>query len=287
MRPVTFLAAALALSVLADAPAHAGECEDRVVSVGNGQTRIITTCGEGQPSDPAASPSPSAPSRFWGSQLIIGPARAGPDGLTCYEIGSVAFTSATARDAHQGRVGRVIAAVQANPAVYLRCDAPSTAEGEEPSAPAPEQVAEAFINAVDFRPPEPVIQPGYAIAGLPAFLEPGGTDAVAPITRSDTPYGTFLAEARQSLRVHWGQGAVDALTGDSGWITYGQRSGGPWPSGDVSFVYRDPGAVTVQVVRDWAFEWTFSDGPSGRLAFSLDASVGPFEVDEVQAVRVR
>ena len=269
-------------------------CAGEVVREPTGTSRVVTECPS--PGNPGNAPSPGTgspaadqPARFWGTQLVIGPARGGPDGFTCYELGSVSFASPSERDAHQARIGSIIASVQANSAVYLRCDVPPTGSDNESPAPlpTPEQVAEAFVNAVDFEPPAPRIQPGYAIAGLPAFLEPGGTEELAPVTRADTPYGPFRAEARQSLSVHWGQGAVDAESGESGWVTYGDRSGGPWPDGDISFVYRDPGTVTVQVVREWTFEWSFADGPAGTLSFALEGEAGPFEIDEVQAVRVR
>ena len=294
MRTIGLLVLAVGALLQPGASAAASPCEDEIIQGSGATSRVVTACPSpgsfgNAPSPGSPSPAADQPARFWGTQLLLGPARGGPDGFTCYELVSVSFASPSERDAHEGRMGRIIASVQANTAVYLRCDVPPTGGDTKGPAPPPTpgQVAEAFLNAVDFEPPAPRIQPGYAIAGLPAFLEPGGTEELAPVTRANSPYGAFRAEARQSLSVHWGQGAVDAESGESGWVTYGDRSGGPWPDGDISFVYRDPGTVTVQVVRDWTFEWSFADGPAGTLSFALDGDAGPFEVDEVQAVRVR
>ena len=309
MRWSVLAVSSVVLVVAAGGAASAEPCTNRAVGGMGDPTSVVTECspssasghpsesgsaagsGSGSgtsPSDGGAdSSSADRPAVFWGTRLVIGPVRGGPDGLTCFETVPVGFPTASERDAHQAQVTALIAAVEANSQTYLRCNARPEGDDDAALLPAPEQLAEAFIHAVAFEPPDPRIRPGYAITGLPAFLEPGGTDAIAPITRPDSPYGTFHAEAEPTLRVHWGDGAVHAVTDERGWIEYGSRSGGPWPHGDITFVYRDPGTVTVSVVREWAFHWSFSAGPSGVLVFPLAGQAGPLPIDEVQAVRVR
>jgi len=142
--------------------------------------------------------------------------------------------------------------------------------------PSPEQVALSYRELAQPPAPEPRIAPGWAITGLPAYLESGGRRA------QDFPFDTVLGPLRISaafshLTVDWGDGSGPQryATGDLG---------GPHPDGGIRWIYTDVGVVDVTVVQHWTVTWSVG-GESGTFEdVTSQASIPAFEVEQVQAV---
>jgi len=142
--------------------------------------------------------------------------------------------------------------------------------------PSPEQVALSYRELAQPPAPKPRIAPGWAITGLPAYLESGGRRA------QDFPFDTVLGPLRISaafshLTVDWGDGSGPQRypAGDLG---------GPYPDGGIRWVYTDVGVVDVTVVQHWTVTWSVG-GESGTFEdVTSQASIPAFEVEQVQAV---
>ena len=132
-----------------------------------------------------------------------------------------------------------------------------------------------YLNVVPLPEPAPRIAPGRMLVGWRAFLEVGGgldfdfTDATA--------FGQLEIEARATVHVDWGDGSARAGPYAS--------LGGPFPEGDITHVYINPGAYDVEVTLAWSAQWTFAGGqgtiPTG---LSTTATIEDFPVQEGQAV---
>jgi hypothetical protein len=123
---------------------------------------------------------------------------------------------------------------------------------------------------------EPHIAPGWALTGMPAYLEIGGprthetsVDLPAPFT------GAAGISASASYTVDWGDGTVeDGIA----------STGGPYPDGDVVHTYADTDELEVQVTATWTGTWELGPASGPLPAIQLTRSV-PLEVRELQAVR--
>ena len=108
-------------------------------------------------------------------------------------------------------------------------------------------------------PPQPRIQPGWAIAGKDAFLELGGARSV---TRHFDAFGydlTIIATATTN-DIAWGDGSR----------TDGTRSaGGPWSDGDLTDVWIAAGTYDVVATRHWTGVWSLAGGARQAVAGQL------------------
>lgn len=140
----------------------------------------------------------------------------------------------------------------------------------------PKEQAENAINKVVLPTPVLEIDPGWAITGLPAYLETKGTttyEAVIPVGSLN-----FNVKATGQYFVDWGDG-----TGQ--WGPY-DFEGLPWPDGQIKHVYQYTGNYTVTVRELWAFNWQ-SGKNSGVLNDRYSEASIPLTVRELQAVRIR
>lgn len=140
----------------------------------------------------------------------------------------------------------------------------------------PKEQAENAINKVVLPTPVLEIDPGWAITGLPAYLETKGTttyEAVIPVGSLN-----FNVKATGQYFVDWGDG-----TGQ--WGPY-DFEGLPWPEGQIKHVYQYTGNYTVTVRELWAFSWQ-SGKNSGVLNDRYSEASIPLTVRELQAVRIR
>lgn len=144
--------------------------------------------------------------------------------------------------------------------------------------PSPEQVAFAFWNEVDPPSPAPVVAPGWAITGLPAYLEPGTETSVQETF--DTVLGPLtITAAGETVAVDWGDGATTGPVSTA--------SGGPYPDGDITHTYVEVGTVTITVTQYWTGTWSLpAAGAGGSFddAIPRATGIGEFEVRQVQAV---
>jgi hypothetical protein len=137
----------------------------------------------------------------------------------------------------------------------------------------PVVVAEQVVRTISFPAPEPQIEPGRMLVGLTAYL-----DAGPPLDHAhheDTALGPITITATARTTVDWGDGTV----------TEHESAGGPWPDGDITHVYRDPGSYTVTVTYTWVARWDVA-GATGTIDTGL-ATTGVIEdlpVEERQAV---
>ena len=157
---------------------------------------------------------------------------------------------------------------------------PCTGSSAAPTAPSPGAVAAMlWRDRMQLPPPQPRIQPGWAIAGKDAFLELGGARSV---TRHFDAFGydlTIIATATTN-DIAWGDGSR----------TDGTRSaGGPWPDGDLTHVWIAAGTYDVVATRHWTGVWSLAGGARQAVAGQLRtrATIDDFEVRGYQAVRNR
>lgn len=161
-------------------------------------------------------------------------------------------------------------------ASFARCP---LAEGE----PSEEEAISRFVATVPMPAPEPHIAPGRAITGLGAYLETGvDQDTVGPIV-VDVLAGRVTIEPRATVaEVDWGDGSEPR--------TY-QGQAGPWPDGEVVYVYAERGRVDVGVVQRWDAHWSYEGllgSRSGVVAGLWSyGEIVDFPVNEIQAVRDR
>lgn len=128
--------------------------------------------------------------------------------------------------------------------------------------------------------PEPSIEPGYGLTGMPAYLEtnrPLDYDE----TLSQTIQGLTLGievRATGGYEVDWGDGTV---TGPH------DTAGQPHPRGGITHVYGDAGTYDVAVTDTWQLEWRYLDSPwFPAFEATLDPVVlEDFTVRQAQSVR--
>lgn len=145
----------------------------------------------------------------------------------------------------------------------------------------PEEAAIAVLERVPLPAPAPVIAPGWAITGKPAFLEPhlsvpivGGVPTLAE--SRPTELGDMAVSATATYRVDWG----DTETGPHA------GPGGPWPGGNIVHTWTDMGTYDVVVTAEWTVDWRLG-AASGRLTVPTTGTIPGFRVTQVQAVRNR
>lgn len=153
----------------------------------------------------------------------------------------------------------------------------------DPFQELPEELIEHAVRRVavaQLPRPELSIPPGYALAGLPAYLVTNHSLELGPVSRTldlgtASPTVTFTAVGTST--VDWGDGTVTEHT----------VAGAPYPGGQVVHTYADRGPVTVQIVDRWTVTYDVGGRLSGVLFATLDpVTIEDFAVREYRAVRV-
>lgn len=161
------------------------------------------------------------------------------------------------------------------------CPAPQAEEGAEEADPgvAAEQAVVSFWTSRPVPRLAPVIEPGWAITGLRAYLETGPSSATRTQMRVGTPVGTAVLDATADIVVDWGDGTPAEVF---------STTGGPYPDGPISHVYTHTGTVTVTVSQTWGGSWRVVDGAAAGVGGALPAlplgAAMQLPVDEIQAV---
>jgi hypothetical protein len=147
--------------------------------------------------------------------------------------------------------------------------------GESPAA-----IAQAFVRSLGIPAPEPRIDPGWALTGMPAYLEIHGQEA---FTHDEQIPG--FGQLRVSFEptyfeIDWGDGTTRVV--DDG------RTGAPYDgpeSQQISHTYADvDGGNVVRVDARWHATWRLA-GFSGVVGGLQTSEEFPLEVREMQSVR--
>jgi hypothetical protein len=142
--------------------------------------------------------------------------------------------------------------------------------------PSPEVVALAFWRQLELPTPQPQVAPGWAITGLPSYLEPGTTTTVEETF--DTVLGPLTITATgEQVAVDWGDGTTAGPVPAT--------LGGPYPDGGITHVYTDVGTVTITVTQYWQGTWSLPGQGAGTFdTVTRTTPIEGFEVRQVQAV---
>jgi hypothetical protein len=144
----------------------------------------------------------------------------------------------------------------------------------------PAAVAQAFIRSIGIPSPEPHIAPGWALTGMPAYLEIAGQDSFAHEEHIDG-FGLLRVEfAPTSFTVRWGDGAETHVEDGRTGVPYD----GP-ESEQISHTYRDASPDNVvEVDAHWQARWRLG-GIGGAVGGLQTSEEYPLEVREMQTVR--
>lgn len=154
---------------------------------------------------------------------------------------------------------------------------PCPEQPRTPGQPAPiltrALVAARYWEQIPLPKPQPLIAPGRAITGKPAYLETRGQ--TTSTYTSDTGFGPLRIDAVGVYLVTWGDGET------SGPHSY---EGKPWPDGHITHEYLTVGRYNIVVVEKWTATWSL-DGESGVLrALQTTGRIDGFPVQQIQAV---
>jgi hypothetical protein len=258
---------ALLLAAFIGTPAAARAAEQRCVE--SRFSELVCTIIEVGGSESSAAPARATRAATPRENIILWPVLVYRDGVgMCLafqrEVFEGANSTVRARDAEFRTLEMI--------ALYDMCP------GVERPSPSPAAVARQVVEEFLPPPPQPEIDPGYAITGKPAYLETNGNLAPGQQRRA-TVLGDIEVRFRGTYVVDWGDGtAPEEFTVE----------GEPWPNGRITHVYQRVGRYDVVVTARWVAEWRIGS-TSGRIDDNL-ASVGRiegFEVRQMQAVRDR
>ena len=146
------------------------------------------------------------------------------------------------------------------------------AQPEDAGLP-PQMVVEAIQTWLPL--PEPVLDPGWALTGLPSYLEIGAEATFEDVVLADELPVEVVFDAWATYRVDWGDGTV----------TEHQSPGGAYPDGDITHTYTDAIDRTVTVTPVWNVS---AQAPGQTFEFDgieLVASSVDLPVRELQSVR--
>jgi hypothetical protein len=148
---------------------------------------------------------------------------------------------------------------------------PGTATPPPPSATL---IAQAWVQSAHLPSPGLFIAPGHAVTGLTAYLQ---ITAHAPWT------ATFSDPIRDDTITASCSGAGFDIEWGDGDRTSTASTGGPYPNGDVTHVYRNAAAqLTLDVTEHWSCAWSDQVGDSGTIAGLSSAGTLALEVREIQ-----
>jgi hypothetical protein len=130
-----------------------------------------------------------------------------------------------------------------------------------------------FWREIRLPDPEPAIAPGWAITGMPSYLETRGFRQRT--YTSDTPFGPLELVATGRYYVDWGDGTT---TGPH------DAEGEPWPDGQIKHTYIDVGRYDVVVTERWSATWRIGDANGTLSGLQTVGRIDDFRVEQVQAV---
>ncbi|QBI21283.1 hypothetical protein ER308_18035 [Egibacter rhizosphaerae] len=141
-----------------------------------------------------------------------------------------------------------------------------------------------LAGSVPMPEPDPNIEPGMAVTGLPAYLETGIEVDYEAISFGEL-LGTFhVTPVPREVSVDWGDGSVDGPV---------EAEDGPWPDGELTHAYNDVADLTVGVLQEWDAYWEYEDGEPGVIGDHSGVVRGlqsysdlGLEVHEIRARRV-
>jgi hypothetical protein len=142
----------------------------------------------------------------------------------------------------------------------------------------PRTIAREVIESFLPPPPQPEIDPGFAITGKLAYLETKGNLRPPPETRA-TDLGPIRVTFTGTYAVDWGDGTP---------LERYQVEGRPWPAGTITHTYVDARIYDVVVAIEWRADWQI--GPlQDRIIDGLrsESRLDDFEARQLQAVRDR
>jgi len=154
------------------------------------------------------------------------------------------------------------------------------AAGAAPPPPPPPEAGAVIVAAsrvtLQRELPQPalVVQPGFAVTGLAAYLEIHTADDLT-FTFAGFRNAVFVTCRWTSFDVDWGDGARPADV---------TSVGGPYPVGDVTHVYQQASAGDdLHAAENWSCPWRDEIGGAGVLLLQSDNHL-PLEIREIQAV---
>jgi len=154
------------------------------------------------------------------------------------------------------------------------------AAGAAPPPPRPPEAGAVIIAAArvtlqrDLPEPQLVVQPGYAVTGLEAYLEIHTPDDLG-FTFAGFKNAVFVTCRWTSFDVDWGDGSPAADV---------TSVGGPYPTGDVTHVYQQASAADdLHVTENWSCPWRDEIGGAGIVLLQSDSHL-PLEIREIQTV---
>lgn len=160
--------------------------------------------------------------------------------------------------------------------LYLRALATTPPCPAPAGAPAitstPTIEAARFWQQMDLPTLDPRIAPGKALVGLAAYLETGGAPSVTD--GGDTPFGPLTITASRSTTVAWDDGSGSTTGPHAG-------NGGPYPDGDIAWVYGRSGPRDVAVTQTWTATWAVGDASGTFTGRGTTATLFGFPVEEV------
>ena len=289
----------LVFSVLLFVPVHAAavaapECFSRSPQ---GYLKNVPCAGafeRQRPATPATPESPAVPARAGGggSSPSAGSVSAPPppkaedvgfraefgelqDGSQCIRlvdfVGPGEATSPATRSAEQLFLGSL--------ATMARCTNPDGTPAALPVlASTPGIEAARFWQTMPLPDPVPRIHPGRALVGWGTYLETGGQEVVE--ANGSTPFGPLAITATRTVTVDWDDGP-GSVTGPHTGV------GGPWPDGDITWVYGHSGLRDISVTQTWTADWSIGANTGTFTGRGTTATIDDFPVDQIQAVRTR
>jgi hypothetical protein len=138
----------------------------------------------------------------------------------------------------------------------------------------PAVVAARFWETIPLPVPKPVVPPGYAITGKPAYLVTNGTVA-PPGYGQQTVVGALHITARGAYEVNWGDGAVTGPYTSEG-LAY--------PNGSIVHTYDNVGTDTVTVTETWSATWKLGAAGGTLQQLRTQGVINAFPVQQLQAV---
>jgi hypothetical protein len=148
---------------------------------------------------------------------------------------------------------------------------------DDEAAPDPTGAVHAMWTAAALLPDNDLhVAPGWAMTGMPAYLEVQGERTFEHRTDLPAPFSMAVTfEGSAEYEVDWGDGTV---TGPHA------TAGGPHPEGDIVHTYADTTQTEVVVTATWTGVWSVGEH-RGELPPIERRHELPLEVRELQSVR--
>lgn len=123
--------------------------------------------------------------------------------------------------------------------------------------------------------PDPTAQPGWALTGMPTYLEIGADTVYDQTLTGELLPVAVTVSGSATYHVDWGDGTTTTHT----------SSGGPYPDGDVVHTYAHAAdEVEIVVTPVWELEWSAA-GLTMPLEIVLEPATYQLPVRELQSVR--